>query len=120
MEGFDLFERMAESESGRRVLSMYEDMQRQMAGAARQSQWHCEDGWIIVYTTSRTVGGPHDGKFVTQAFKPQGKGARSGNPERWVETYRRQFSTRKSARARALVLFKQHSPKWAAKHPGVK
>ena len=119
-ESFDLFERLSQTDTGRNILADFDQMARQRDGVAAQQHWTAEDGWIIGYTTSRMRGGPHDGKFVTQALKPVGKGARTGKAVEFHETYRRQFSTRKAARARALALYKQHSPKWAAKHPGVR
>lgn len=115
-EGFDLFERLSHTDTGRNILAEFEEMAKRRDGAARQTQWEAEDGWIIVYTTSRVEGGPHHGKFVTQALKPKGKGARSGKAKMWVEAYRRAFSTRKAAKARAIALYAQHSPKWAARH----
>lgn len=88
-------------------------------GTARQSQWHAEDGWIIVYTTERVDGGPWAGRFVTMAYKPLGKGARSGRgkADRWTRVYARPFTQRKAAKARALALYREHSPRWAARHP---
>lgn len=115
-EGFDLFERLAQTESGRRVLEGYEDAMRRQDGTAAQAQWIAEDGWIIIYTTSRVVDGPHDGKFVTQLMKPTGKGARTGTATRFVESYRRAFATRKAAKKRAVALYAQHSPTWAARN----
>jgi len=85
-------------------------------GTAAQQTWTAEDGWLIGYTTSRVEGGPHHGRFVTMTYKPTGAGARSGNAERWERTYVRAFATRKAAKARALALYRQHSPKWDAKH----
>lgn len=111
----DLFESMMESPSGRRVMEMYADAMVERDGYASTAQWECEDGWLVLYTTERITGGPHDGKFLCQAFKPYGKGART-NPQHWKEVYRREFAKRKSARARAEVLFYKHSPKRAAKH----
>lgn len=82
-------------------------------GSARQNLWDCEDGWYVVYTTERIKGGPHDGKFLVQEFKPVGPGART-NPKEWVEVYRREFSTRKAAKARWIALYRKHSPKRSA------
>jgi hypothetical protein len=83
-----------------------------------QREWACEDGWYVFYTTSKVIGGSHDGKFLVQAFKPVGKGSRSGKgkAEQWVEAYSRAFVKRQAAKNRALELFAQHSPKWAARH----
>ena len=111
----------AQEERASRLLSQHlveelEQLARSRDGVARQSQWHAEDGWIIVYTTSRIQDGPHDGRFLTQAFKPVGPGSKSGKAESWVVAYERAFSTRKAAKDRALALYAQHSPKWAAKH----
>lgn len=82
-----------------------------------QQYWLAEDGWQIAYTTSKVIGGPHDGKFLVQAFRPVGKGARGGRgkAEEWVEAYSRAFTKRKDAKARALKLYGDHSPKWRAR-----
>lgn len=85
-------------------------------GSARQRQWSAEDGWLIVYTTERVDRGRWAGKFVTMAYKPEGKGARSGNASRWRRVYARAFSTRKAAKARAIALYRQHSPLWDARN----
>ena len=86
-------------------------------GSARQRQWSAEDGWIIVYTTERVDRGRWGGKFVTMAYRPEGKGSRTGNAERWRRVYARPFATRKAAKARALALYREHSPRWAARNP---
>jgi hypothetical protein len=114
--GFDLFERLAQTDVGRNLLEEFERTMAARSGTARQAHWQAEDGWYIIYTTTRIKGGPHDGKFVVQAMKPYGKGARSGRKgaQQWVEAYRREFSTRKLARARAEALYRKHSPKYAA------
>lgn len=80
-------------------------------GTARQAGWDCEDGWYVVYTTTRVRGGPHDGKFVAQLFKPNK--ART----QWREVKRVQRSKRNLAKAQALRWYRAHSPKWAARHP---
>lgn len=85
-------------------------------GRADQAQWSCEDGYIVVYTTSRIEGGPHDGKFATMLYTPRGKGSRSGTAVHLHRTYLRAFSTRKAAKQRALQLYYRHSPKAAARH----
>jgi O-acetyl-ADP-ribose deacetylase (regulator of RNase III) len=100
-----------------RALARMEADARARDGVASQAEWHAEDGWVIIYTTSRVEGGPHAGKFVTQAFRPVGKGARTGQAATVKQVYRREFSTRKAAKARAVALYRQHSPKWAARHP---
>lgn len=97
----------------------FPDYGKQRDGAARQAFWLAEDGWAIVYTTSRIEGGPHHGRFLVQTFKPVGRGSRSGRgkAEDLVENYRREFATRKAAKARAEALYRQHSPRWDARHP---
>jgi hypothetical protein len=84
-------------------------------GSARQRQWTAEDGWLVVYTTERVDRGRWAGKFVTMLYRPEGKGARTGKAERWRRTYSRAFSTRKAAKARALDLYADHSPKFLAR-----
>lgn len=78
-----------------------------------QVYWECEDGWHVSYTSSKVIGGPYDGKFLVQAFRPVGKGSQSGKAESWVESYVRAFTKRKLAKARAEALFFKHSPKRA-------
>lgn len=116
----NLFDRLAQSETGRVLLASFEENERARVGTAAQQQWRCEDGWLVTYTTSRIVGGPHAGKFLMQVHKPVGKGARTGKATRWVEVHRSVASTRKTARARALAQFKKHSPKWAVRHPNAR
>lgn len=110
----DLFDRLSRTDTGRDILAHFGQLAAQRDGTATQAQWQAEDGWIISYTTSRVEGGPHDGRFVTQALRPFGPGART-NPTQWREVYRRQFATRKAAKARAEQLYRQHSPKYAAR-----
>jgi hypothetical protein len=85
-------------------------------GSARQRQWTAEDGWIVVYTTERVDRGRWAEKFVTMLYKPEGKGARTGKAVRWRRVYARPFATRKAAKARAMALYADHSPKWKAKY----
>lgn len=87
-------------------------------GSARQRQWTAEDDWIIVYTTERVDRGRWAGKFVVMAYRPEGKGSRTGKAERWRRVYARAFATRKGAKARAIAMYRQHSPRWDARNPG--
>jgi hypothetical protein len=115
----DLFEAMMESDAGRNIMAEFDRIEMaRVGGYSSSQQWLCEDGWIIEYTTSKVFGGPHDGKFVVMAYKPYGQGARGGRKtaRNWQRTYIRGFVQRKSARARAEVLFYRHSPALATKH----
>ena len=85
-------------------------------GSARQRTWTAEDGWLAVYTTERVDRGRWAGKFVVMAYKPEGKGARTGKAERWRRVYARAFATRKAAKARAIEIYADHSPRWRAKY----
>ena len=89
-------------------------------GMARKQEWFADDGWLIGYATSRIVGGPHDGKFATWADKPVGKGSRGDwkTAQQWERVYFRGFTKRKTAKARALALYAQHSPEWTAPNGG--
>ena len=89
---------------------MWDQVMGDRDGRARQAHWLCPDGYMIVRTTTRVVGGPHDGKWVVQLMRPYGKGARGGAKaaERWREVYRRGFATRKGMNARAAALWRQH------------
>lgn len=80
-------------------------------GSARQQLWPCEDGWIVGYTTERVSGGPHHGKFVALAYAPTSQ--QTLDEGSLTRTYWRSFTKRRLAKARAVELFKQHSPKWA-------
>ena len=80
----------------------------------RCREWTCEDGWVVVYSTERMG----TGKFEVAAYKPTGRGARSGQARQAVKVYERQFATRKAAKARAIALFRKHSPRWSERHPG--
>lgn len=106
------------SEELRWALTRMDNDYAPLGRVAHQQQWNCEDGWIITYATSRVIGGPHDGKFLVQAFKPVGKGARGGRgkAESWVEAYAQAFAVRKTAKARALKIYGDHSPQWAARN----
>ena len=92
-------------------------------GSANTARWNAEDKWVIGYTTERIIGsrgGVNDGKFATITWKPvYANGKRSGEIVKWTPHYFRTFSTRKKAKARALVLYGQHSPKWLARRGGV-
>jgi hypothetical protein len=83
------------------------------SGSARQTLWTAPDGWVVGYTTEAVRGGPEQfrGKFVTLAYKPVGKGARSGRGKahEWTLVYKRGFTKRRLARARAEALYSQHS-----------
>lgn len=116
-EGFDLFEKLAETPTGAALLEQYQERWAASAPRARQCTWAAEDGYLVTYTTSRVEGGEHDGKFLVQVHKPVGKGARSGKAMRFSETYRRAFSTRKAAKARAEKIYRQHSPEYDARWP---
>ena len=86
-------------------------------GRDRAAEWEAEDGWLVSYSTHRVVGGKFDGKFLVTAHRPMGKGSRSGRGKAayWELAYARPFATRKAAKARALQLYGQHSPRWAAR-----
>lgn len=99
-----------------RLGRIWEEMMKERDGSARQAEWDCEDGYIVRYTTSRIQGGPLHDKWAVMLYKPTGKGARSGKATEWKCIYKRGFSTRKAARARAEALYYQHSPKRAAAH----
>lgn len=116
----DLFKALQGSTAGEYVMARLEAEARLRDGVAATAEWVGEDGWIIIYTTSRIEGGPHDRKFLCQAFKPVGKGARTGKATEWQQSYRREFSTRKAARKRAIELYAQHSPEWATRHPNAR
>lgn len=100
----------------RRIAQAMDSIYRERDGVAPQAQWRCDDGWVVMYTTGRVVGGPHDGKFLTVLYKPVGPGARTNQANEWREAKRVQSSTRKTARARAERWFYEHSPKTKEKH----
>jgi hypothetical protein len=101
-----------EERAAARIAEHMAQVELELNGYARQALWECEDGWVVGYTTERITGGKLDGKFAALAYKPYGA-KESGNVER---VYMRGFSQRKMAKARAITMFGQHSPKWKAKH----
>lgn len=105
------------SDELRRALTRMDNEYAPLGRVERSQQWRCEDGWIIEYTTTKVIGGPHDGKFLVQVFKPVGKGARKGKAREWVADYARAFSKRNLAKARAVELYRKHSPLWDKKNP---
>lgn len=109
--GQKIVERLAETMDAESFARMFSP-----DGTARQQTWSCPDGWLVSYTTEPvrwSAGGRYDGKFVVMAYKPVGKGARSGRGKasRWVRVYIRAYTKRKTARARAEAIYTQHSPK---------
>ena len=92
-------------------MSMY--FMRSKYGEATGPKWKAEDNWIIGYTTTRIQRSTgYDGKFAVVAWKPNQK----KNPTHWDPVYFRAFSTRKAAKKRALEIFANHSPRWAARN----
>lgn len=83
---------------------------------ARRQQWDCEDGWYVEYGTVKAEGGPHDGKYVVQVFKPVGKGARTGKAKEWHRVVFSGYSKRRTARQHALIHYYKHSPDKAKRH----
>ncbi len=81
-------------------------------GSAPHQDWACEDGWIVGYTTGRLYGGENEGKFAAFAYKPIGKGARSGKGKanEWELHTWTVRATRKGAKKRAVQLYYRHSP----------
>jgi hypothetical protein len=102
--GAEIAAALAESMTDEEYVAMFSPQ-----GLARQALWHCADGWIVGYTSERIRGGTDDGKFAAMAYKPQGKGARSGEASQHVRVYYRTFAKRKTARARAEALYHQHN-----------
>lgn len=102
----------------RRMFEQSPELQRALGRIVgrepRCQEWQAEDGWIIVYSTERMG----TGKFEVAAYKPIGRGARSGRARKAAKAYERQFATRKAAKARAIALYRQHSPRWSERHPG--
>lgn len=115
----DLFAALSQTDVGRDVLADFDRIARQRDGEARLTEWLCEDGWIVTYSTTRVVGGPPAirDKYVVMLHKPVGKGARGGRrtAQSWQRTYMRGFAKRKTARARAEALYWQHNPTRAAR-----
>lgn len=83
-------------------------------GGSPHVTWECEDGWVVGYSTGRIHDShEHDGKFAAVAWKPNSK----KDATMWHIAYFRAFTKRKDAKARALALYRKHSPRWAARHP---
>ena len=91
---------------------VFAEMELERSGSAKQVFFpDCKDGWYVGYTTTRVEGGPQSwrGKYLAVAFKPTGKGARTGKATEWKRVYARPFVKRKSAKARAEQLWHQHN-----------
>jgi hypothetical protein len=100
------------------IRDFWDDQARRRDGEARHVVWECEDGWLVGYTTERVRGGGElDGRFAALAWRPIGKGSRGGRrmAQSWKMVYRRAYAKRKTARARAEVLYYRHSPRIAAR-----
>lgn len=86
-------------------------------GYAASQQWQAADGWIVGYTTERIEYAREErfnGRFAAFAYKPVGKGARSGSASSFEMTYFRPFAKRKLARARAEELWRKHNERRTA------
>lgn len=99
-----------------RLMAAFNEAMDAADGTARQVHWECEDGWIVGYGVTKTVGGPNPGKFEVFAYRPTGRGARSGRAASYKMAYRRGYVLRRKAKARAVELYYRHSPKRAAEH----
>lgn len=117
-QSVDLFDSLRHTDAGRNLLDLFDRMMRQRDGEAVLTQWLCEDGYIVSYSTTRARGGPHDGKYVAMLYRPIGKGARGGRKtaQTWKQTYIMGYSKRRLARARAERLYWKHNPTRAARH----
>jgi hypothetical protein len=86
-----------------------------------KSFYTCEDGWVVYRSTAPALSGKHEGKYVVAAYKPVGKGARGGRKtaQEWTMVYDRGFRLRRQAKDRAVSIWREHSPKWDARHPAL-
>ena len=91
---------------------MWQEYMREVKGSARQAQWNTEDGWVVMYTTSRVVGGKHAGTFIAQSFRPDRK-----HKGEYIQDVRMICDTRAAAKKWATRWYREHSPKWDAKYP---
>jgi hypothetical protein len=82
-------------------------------GLARHTDWQCEDGWIVSYTTSRIRAGRLDGLFAVMVYEPRRE---KGKITRWERVRLDRCDTRKEAKERALAFYYEHSPKTAKRH----
>lgn len=69
--------------------------------------WECPNGKVVGYNPHKSP----EGTWEVALYKPI-----KGAPGRVEMTYHREFKTRKAAKRRALKLFADNNPKWAAKH----
>jgi hypothetical protein len=99
------------SEALARALARMEVDYAPLGRVKSQQMWECADGWQIAWTTSKVIGGPYDGKYLVQGFRPVGKGARSGKAETWEQAYARGFAKRGKAKERAVEMYHQHNAK---------
>ena len=99
-------------------MDAYREMFATRYGEAAHVQWDTADGWVVGYTTERISYArhePYNGKFAAFAYRPIGKGARTGEASEWKLHYFRAFAKRKTARARAEALYYQHQDKAKAR-----
>lgn len=82
-------------------------------GSCGVRAWLAEDDVYVAYSTSAIVGGPHHGKFFVQTF---GLHVPEDGFSVRTTTYERTFSRRSTAKARALQIYADHSPKWARRN----
>jgi hypothetical protein len=84
-------------------------------GSASHTKWHCEDDWIVGYTTEKIQGSNgkvNNGKFACLVWKP----IMLENKKIWKVVYFRTFTKRKTAKEYALKHYYKHSPKRAKRH----
>jgi len=89
-------------------LDLRSDAERAMGSYRRARYINCPDGWYIRRTTTPLVGGDHEGKFAVVAYKPVGKGSRSGGAKSWELVYFRAFNKRSDAKKRCHAIAQQH------------
>lgn len=87
------------------VVPMYD---RQQVRRRQPQMWDCKDGWVIAYNPHKLP----NGKWEVAAYKPIKK-----IEGRWERVYHREFSKRKTAKARAVKLYADHQGKaWREKN----
>lgn len=87
-------------------------------GLASTRQWHCEDDWLVQWTTEPVRGGKYDGYFLVMLFKPVGKGSRAqrkGSASEWQRVKIERCKTRSECKQRREHHYWEHNPTRAAK-----
>lgn len=75
----------------------------------RYRYFETPDRWMFIWTVERITDDDDRERYASAVYVPKGRGARSGDPSRWVVRREVHHSTRRAAKARALRMYRQHA-----------